>query len=161
LHFNNDILIYNILSKILFFNKTIKYKLAWLYYENKKYKKSIKILKYTKEIKSLYLLAMNYENINEYYLAIEIYSKIISGDIKERPDILYNRGALYMNIGSIDEAINDFNKCINYNEPDPKAYIALGIIFDERGEYDKAKEFFNKGNALDSTIKEYIPEKYK
>jgi tetratricopeptide (TPR) repeat protein len=157
----SDILIYNILSKILFFNKKIKRKLALLYYENKIYDKSINILKHLNDVESLYLLASNYENIKDENLAIKTYSKIILEDNRERPDILYNRGALYKNIGKYDEAIIDFNNCLKCNEPDPKAFIALGVIMDEIGEYEKAKELFKKGNKLDKSFKEYIPEKYK
>ena len=157
----NDILIYNILSKILFFNKKIKRKLSLLYYENKIYDKSINILKRLNDVESLYLLASNYENIKDENLAIKTYSKIIVEDNRERADILYNRGALYKNIGKYDEAIIDFNNCLKCNEPDPKAFIALGVIMDEIGEYEKAKELFKKGNKLDKSFKEYIPEKYK
>ena len=157
----NDIFIYNILSIILFFNKKIKYKLAWLYYENNKYKKSINILKHFNDIESLCLLASNYENMKNYSLAIKTYSKILLADSNERSDILYNRGALYKNIGKYDEAIMDFNNCLKCNRPDPKAFIALGVIMDEMGEYEKAKELFAKGNRLDKSFNEYIPEKYK
>jgi tetratricopeptide (TPR) repeat protein len=157
----NNILFLNILEKILFFNRNVKYRLAWVYYKNSNYKRSINILKKCNNIESNYLLANNYEQIKCYNEAIEIYTKILLADRKERPDILYNRGAMYKTIGKYDEAIIDFNGCINCNEPDPKAFYALGAIKDEMGEFEKAKEYFSLGISLDDSYKEYIPEKYK
>jgi len=43
------------------------------------------------------------------------------------------RGAIYKKLGMYDEAIKDFISCINCDKPDPKAYIALGVIKDESG----------------------------
>jgi tetratricopeptide (TPR) repeat protein len=157
----NDILLLNILSRIVFINKVFRYRLAWVYYEKNNFNKSIIVLKNSNDLESYYLLAMNYEQINKYNEAIEIYTKILLKDIKERPDILYNRGAIYKKIEKYNEAIIDFNNCINCNEPDPKAFIALGILKDEMGEYEEAKKLFIKGKSLDNSYEDYIPEKYK
>jgi tetratricopeptide (TPR) repeat protein len=157
----NNILFLNVLTKILFFKKTEQYKLAWIYYNNKYYNKSIKILKKLKNIESYFLLANNYEEIHDYEKAIDYYSKILLTDKNERPEILYNRGAKYKKIGKYDEAINDFIACINCKKPDPKAYIALGVIKDELHEYEEAKKYFEKGKSIDNSFDEYIPEKYK
>jgi tetratricopeptide (TPR) repeat protein len=161
LYRTNNVLILKLLSTILFFNKSIKYKLAWIFFENNNYIKSINLLKNYKDNESYYLLAMNYEQLKDYNNAIEIYTKILDTDKNERPDILYNRGAIYREIGKQEEAIMDFNKCIECKEPDSKAYIALGVIKDEIGEYKEAKELFIKGDSLDGSYKDYIPEKYK
>jgi tetratricopeptide (TPR) repeat protein len=156
-----DIVITKLLSKILFFNENLKYRLAWIYYKNNDYNKSIEALKNCSKSESYFLLANNYEQINEYDAAIKTYTQILQNTNNERPDILYNRGALYKKIGKYDEAIIDFNNCINCKEPDPKAYIALGVIKDEVGECEEARKLFIKGNALDNSYKEYISEKYK
>jgi tetratricopeptide (TPR) repeat protein len=161
LYKNDDVLIIKILSIILFFSRNINYKLAWIYFENNNYEKSMKILKKYKDNKSYYLLAMNYEQLNDYNNALKIYTKILNGDNNERPDILYNRGAMYKKIGNYENAIIDFHNCIKCKIPDPKAYIALGVIKDEMGEYDEAKKLFIIGNSIDESYKEYIPEKYK
>jgi tetratricopeptide (TPR) repeat protein len=157
----DDILFLKIFVKLLFFNKTVKYKLAWIYYKDGHYEKSINILKNCKDLELYYLLANNYEQIKCYNEAIEIYTKILLTDKKERPDILYNRGVMYREIGKYDKAIIDLNNCINCNKPDPKAFFALGVINDEMGKYEEAKEYFSQGLFLDDSYKEYIPEKYK
>jgi tetratricopeptide (TPR) repeat protein len=157
----NDFLFLKIYSKILFFRKTEQYNIAWIYYNKKNYKKSIKILKNIKNIESYFLLANNYEQIHEYEKAIDYYSKILLLDKNERPEILYNRGAKYKKIGKYDEAIVDFITCINCKKPDPKAYIALGVIKDELCEYEEAKEYFEKGKSIENSFDEYIPERYK
>jgi tetratricopeptide (TPR) repeat protein len=145
----------------MFLNEKYKYRLAFTYYENNYYHKSINILKKCKNMDSYYLLASNYERLNEYEKAIEIYTKILKNDPNERPDILYNRGELYDKIGKYNETINDFKDCIKCQKPDPKAYIALGVIKNEQGEYEEAKEYFLKGRELSKSYDEYIPDKYK
>jgi tetratricopeptide (TPR) repeat protein len=145
----------------LFFNENIKYRLAWIYYINSNYNKSIKILKNCSKKELYFLLANNYEQIGNYDMAIKIYTEILRKDNNERPDILYNRGAMYKKIGRYDEAIIDFNNCIKCRTPDAKAFIALGVIKDEIGEEDEARELFLKGNSIDSSYEEYIPSKYK
>jgi tetratricopeptide (TPR) repeat protein len=156
-----DVVITELLSKILFFNENLKYRAAWIHYKKSNYNKSIKILKNCSKNEAYFLLANNYEQLKEYDAAIEIYTKILHNEDNERPDILYNRGAKYKKIGKYDEAIIDFNNCIRCKKPDPKAYIALGVIKDEMGDYEEARELFAKGNLLDSSYKEYIPEKYE
>ena len=89
----------DILLKIFFLKKRINYRKAWVHYENKRYEESIEILKTLKGIKSLYLLAVNYEDSKNYDLAIETYTQIIALDKHERPDILYNRGTVYDIVG--------------------------------------------------------------
>jgi tetratricopeptide (TPR) repeat protein len=156
-----DFILTKLLSGILFFNKKLKYKMAWVYYENKKYHNAIKAVKNCSNNESYYLLANSYEKIEDYNMAIEMYTKILNNDINERPDILYNRGAKYKKLGKYEKAIDDFERCISCKEPDPKAFIAMGVIKDERGEYEEARKYFLKGDSLDSSYREYIPEKYK
>jgi tetratricopeptide (TPR) repeat protein len=157
-----DIAITKLLSKLFFFDEDVKRRLAWIYYKSyKNYDKSVKILKNCSKDESLFLLANNYEQLKEYDAAIEIYTKLLHNATNERPDILYNRGAMYRETGKYDEAIDDFKNCINCKEPDPKAYIALGVIKDEMGEYEEAKKLFEKGDMLDPSYKDYIPAKYK
>jgi tetratricopeptide (TPR) repeat protein len=158
---NNDVTFLIIASKLLFLNINYKYRLASIYNENKYYYKSIKIIKDCKNIDSYYLLANNYVQLNEYEKAIEMYTKILENDPNERPDILYNRGELYDRLGKYNETINDFKDCIKCQKPDPKAYIALGVIKNEQGEYEEAKEYFLKGRALSKSYDNYVPDKYK
>ena len=161
LYSNNDIILLMILSKILFFNEMYKYNLALMYYDEGNYYKSIKTLKICKKNHSYFLLANNYSQINEHEKAIELYTRILQNDTNERPDILYNRGELYDRVGKYNEAINDFMDCIKCQKPDPKAYIALGVLKNEQGEYEEAKKYFSIGKSLDSSYDEFIPEKYK
>jgi tetratricopeptide (TPR) repeat protein len=145
----------------MYFDKQYRYKLAYTYYNEGNYEKSIKTLKNCITLDEFYLLANNYEQINEYTKAIEVYSELLLKDANERPDILYNRGVMYRKMGKNIEAINDFNSCIKCKEPDAKVYFALGVINDELGKYDEAKELFIKGKSLGDAYNEYIPEKYK
>ena len=157
----DDVAYLRIMTKLLFFNESYKYNLAWKYYNEGNYNRSIKILKKCRSNNSYFLLANNYEQNNEYEKAIELYTKILLNDKNERSEILYNRGAKYKKLGKYDEAINDFIACINCQKPEPKAYIALGVIKDELGEYEEAKKYFLKGSSFDNMLDEYIPEKYK
>ena len=150
-----------LLAKATFFSNHFKYKLAWLYYDEDNCNMSLDILKNFKDNKSYYLIASNYEKLNEYTSAIEAYTKILTNDKLERPDILYNRGVLYKKTGNYDEAVKDLTNCIKCQKPDPKAYIALGVIKDELGYYEEAGEYFIKGRKLDGSFDEYIPKRYK
>jgi tetratricopeptide (TPR) repeat protein len=156
-----DVTITKLLSKIFFLNEDLKYRLAWIYYKNNENKKSIQVLKNCSKDKSFFLIANNYEQLKEYDAAIKIYTDMLYDANAEKPDILYNRGANYKKLGKYEEAIIDFEDCIKCKEPNPKAYIALGVIKDELGEYEEARELFAKGNALDNSYDEYIPERYK
>lgn len=160
LYFINDVLLLKILTIILFFNNKIKYKLAWIYFEDKKYHMAINILKNSRNVKLLYFLATIYEDTRDYNMAIIIYTKILCKDKNERPDILYNRGAIYENIGKSNESIIDFTNCIKCKKPDPKAFIALGSIKDKMGKYEEAEKLFKKGKEIDNSLEVYIPKKY-
>jgi len=159
-HINDNIYL-NILAFLLFFNKNYKYKLAWNYYNSNNYKKVLKKLKNLKTYDALYLLASTYEKVFEYNKAIEIYSNMLNDKKNEHLNILYNRGALYKKMGKYFEAMDDFATCINCQTPDPKSFIALGIIKHELGEFKEARIFFNKAKLIDKTLSSFIPNEYK
>lgn len=137
------------------------YYLAKIYNEKGQYSKTIELLSAYMEVNNknnsvIHLLGNTYDKIHKYDKAITAYTKLIEL-YPMNAFYLYNRGLDYYNMSMEREAINDFLLSIKLDPPDPKSYIMLGIIYNEKNEVLLAKEYFDKGIAIDSSLIEFVP----
>lgn len=86
------------------------------------------------------------------FVAIELYTKLIS--INPSPILFINRGVARMEINDRQGAIDDFDKAINMNPLDARAYINRGALMAERHHNEEALEDFTK--AIDINPQSHI-----
>ncbi len=63
-------------------------------------------------------------------------------------DNAYGEGASYLQLGSLDKAVEAFDRAINLNPDLADAYNAKGVIFTRRREYDEALKLYQKALTL-------------
>ena len=61
----------------------------------------------------------------------------VAGCAKQRGDVFYEKGQYY-------KAISDYNKAIEINPRDAKAYNNRGNAYQRKGQYDQAISDYNK-----------------
>lgn len=69
----------------------------------------------------------------------------------------YNEGVSFLNRYNYDDAVNSFNRAIMYDPKFIEPYIMLGTLFEEKKEYDKAIEYYEKSLLLDD---DFFPSTY-
>jgi protein O-GlcNAc transferase len=67
------------------------------------------------------------------------------------PDLRFTLGNALKDAGEVDAAIVEFNRCLQLHrkQPRPKYHRALGTIYLERRELDKAKHHYEQALALE------------
>jgi ATP-dependent Clp protease ATP-binding subunit ClpC len=88
---------------------------------------------------------------NNFIQAKTLYEKAILADA-EYPTPYYNLGILYKINNDINNAIKYLIKNIELDKDNVDAYINLGKIYDENGEYKKAYDNYNKALTLNSKL---------
>lgn len=112
------------------------------------------ILNLINEIKNRAKGSLNTKNYPE---AIQLYSKGI--EIKSNDSILYsNRSMCYLQIGKLNEALDDAEKSINYDNTYAKAYFRKGSALIALKNYTLAKEVFEEGLRLAPGDKSFISQ---
>jgi tetratricopeptide (TPR) repeat protein len=79
------------------------------------------------------------------------YLRIVNGWIAEDPEnssAYFSRHFGWMNVGEPRRALEDLNKVIEL-EPTPISFLSRGQVYRHLGEYDKALEDFDRGEASD------------
>ena len=66
----------------------------------------------------------------------------------QRADLVAALGESYFMAGKVDKAIEQFNKLVNL-EHSARSYSFLGLSYRNLGRFDEAKQYFEKGLALD------------
>lgn len=134
------------------------------------------------EALKIYNKAMNYADVNQPYaphlfyrrltclMQLKRYEEAITAanqalnQYPKSTDFEYLKGTIYFECSRLTLAIDSFNKCIEMGEPPSylkflsdccsfKPYIALGEIYENVSDYDKAIDFYNK--ALNSNKDAY------
>lgn len=82
-----------------------------------------------------------------YELAIEYENKQI--EVNPGSYVHVNRGLMYLDNAEFDNAINDFEKAIEFEPNDIYAYNNIAYTFKRQCEYEKAVEMYKKGLELD------------
>ncbi|MGA1871112.1 MAG: sulfatase-like hydrolase/transferase [bacterium] len=92
-------------------------------------------------------LAFTYSALNEGDRAIEELEKILESD-PDRIDVHLMLGAIYRRLSKNDAAEKKFKEILALDTEELYAYEALGSIFYNKGEYDKALDYFMKGAVI-------------
>jgi len=127
-------------------------KLGQLYYEYKKYKRSITYFQQSitfKKNKYTYNnLGLCYYHLRKYNEAIYNFSKAIKLDQKFF-QAYNNRGVSYYKKKEYNRAIQNFNKVLILTGKDYNAYFNRGLVYIEKNEYQKAIYDFTKATLID------------
>ncbi|HKI77641.1 MAG TPA: tetratricopeptide repeat protein [Ignavibacteriaceae bacterium] len=74
--------------------------------------------------------------------ALPLYEKILKVDPK-RADIHFSLTYIYYSQGNLDKAEEETKLILLYNKKDPQAFYNLGAISATRGNFEKAKKYWN------------------
>ncbi|MFY9892665.1 MAG: hypothetical protein WAK63_00840 [Xanthobacteraceae bacterium] len=69
-------------------------------------------------------------------------------DNPENPPAYFDRHFAWMKIGEPRRALEDLNKVIEL-KPDMVSFLSRGEVYRHMGEYEKAREDFDRGEAID------------
>lgn len=83
----------------------------------------------------------------DFATAIDYFSMALA-QLPADPDLLILRGESYMRTGKYEEALADFNRCINLNPSDPFVYNFRAYIYGQRGQFDLARKDLEKAVEL-------------
>ena len=96
-------------------------------------------------IKSLY---ENHRNLGQYDKAINILKNLYDMD-PENSSYLIDMGELYLHgYNNIDSAITHFNKALNLNPDNPRAYVGLGLSYEKKDDYENAVTMYAKASEV-------------
>jgi tetratricopeptide (TPR) repeat protein len=79
------------------------------------------------------------------------YLRIVNSWIEENPEnahALFERHFAWMKIGEPRKALEDLNKVVELN-PDMSAFFSRGLVRRHLGEYEQARDNFDRGEAID------------
>jgi tetratricopeptide (TPR) repeat protein len=79
------------------------------------------------------------------------YLEIVDGWLRKNPNdshAYFGRHVAWMNIGEPGRALEDLNKVIEL-DPEPVAFRSRGEVYRHIGEYEKALQDFDRGEAID------------
>ncbi|MCM8832932.1 MAG: tetratricopeptide repeat protein, partial [Candidatus Omnitrophica bacterium] len=152
---NNEVKFYEKTLKLGFENEKIYYNIGVIKYRNKDYENALniflKVEPHFKNKKKIYTaIAGCYANLKKTDLAIEFYNKILELD-PYNPYALCSLATIYYNERKkdISEILNILKTCIEKNPLYRQAYVALGRIFYENGNYQKSIDFLKIAISLD------------
>ena len=95
--------------------------------------------------------------------AIDFYNKVISID-KNNSDAYFNKGLVYASIKDYDNSIKCFEKVIELSPDYPYAYYSIGLAYEQKGNKDKALEYYYLYTGLEqnetmlNTVKQKIKD---
>ena len=88
---------------------------------------------------------VSYERNGEYDKAIADATLNIETDPREAAEGYFNRGFAYKKKGEIEKALNDYNTAIKLKPTYIDPHTNRGVIFVQRGEYDRAVTLAERG----------------
>jgi tetratricopeptide (TPR) repeat protein len=90
-------------------------------------------------------MARNLRTDNNLLKAMSFYKKAYALDIgKHDIELLMDMALLYDELGLSTEAENKYFEIIKLDEDEARAYYGLAIIYDDKDELEKAKEYYEK-----------------
>ena len=137
-------------NKETFFNNKSKvFQLACYYEKAKNFTKAVEKFKRVLSLEknnteALLHIGFIYKSCKEYVKAFKCFNKIIANE-PNNPHAYYGLGKLFQVMNNRDnEAIQNFNKCVEIDPNYYKAEIQLGVLFLKIKDYDKSLEFLKK-----------------
>ena len=137
-------------NKETFFNNKSKvFQLACYYEKAKNFTKAVEQFKRVLSLEknnteALLHIGFIYKSCKEYIKAFKCFNKIISNE-PNNPHAYYGLGKLFQVMNNRDdEAIKNYNKCVEIDPKYYKAEIQLGVLFLKTKDYDKSLQFLKK-----------------
>lgn len=96
------------------------------------------------------LMEDNYEEV----VNIATHALELSGDIEAT--ILFQRSYAYIEMNQIDQAIEDLENSIEYDDALPEAYYNLALLYYNMGESDKAEEMVETAYEMNPDDEDFI-----
>lgn len=140
-----------------FTNKSKVFQLACYYEKGKNFTKAVEqfkrvILLDKNNTEALLHIGFIYKSCKEYVKAFKCFNKIISNE-PNNPHAYYGLGKLFQLMNNRDnEAIQNYNKCVEIDPNYLKAKIQLGILFLKIKDYDKSLDILLKVYEADKEI---------
>ena len=142
-------------NKESFFNNKSKvFQLACYFEKSKNFTKAVeqfkKVLALDKNnTEALLHIGFIYKSCKEYVKAFKCFNKIISNE-PNNPHAYYGLGKLFQLMNNRDEeAIQNYNKCVEIDPNYSKAKIQLGVLFLKTKNYDKSLEILRKAYEVE------------
>ncbi len=103
------------------------------------------------------LIIIKYYKKPDFFSTDKVKSQLVGSEVKGLPDLKTSnlsieRGKKSFYKGDFNNAISEFENVVESDAPDEEKSIALtymGIIYDDRGEYDKAIEYYQRALKYD------------
>ena len=80
------------------------------------------------------------------------YLSVVNGWIRDdsaNTDAIFSRHFVWMHVGMPDRALADLNNVIEHeSEPDVMSLLSRGLVYRRMGQYEKALEDFDRGEAI-------------
>ena len=136
-------------KEIFFNNKSKVFQLACYYEKAKNFTKAVEQFKRVLSLEknnteALLHIGFIYKSCKEYVKAFKCFNKIISNE-PNNPHAYYGLGKLFQVMNNRDdEAIKNYNKCVEIDPKYYKAEIQLGVLFLKTKDYDKSLQFLKK-----------------
>ena len=102
------------------------------------------------EYQNLSILARFYESREEWELAEKTYLQAADFSTMEDTGPLVNLGAYYARRKSYDQAISQYEAILKKNPEYLAAYMALGTIYDQQNDNEKAEAYYRKALEIKS-----------
>jgi tetratricopeptide (TPR) repeat protein len=67
----------------------------------------------------------------------------------DNPDLLYNLGLCYVDLGQLDRGIELLNRCLELAPRHSHAFVALGIAYQKKDDLAQAREATSRALAID------------
>lgn len=120
-------------------------------YEIEDLQESLKKSKYWADPDIYYKIGFYYYTFENYNAAIKNFKKALNLNLKQKNAYFY-MGVSYMMVGELDEAIKQLNESIVQNEKKAESFYNIGWIWDEKGNYEKAIEFYERSLEIKSGV---------
>lgn len=140
-----------------FNNKSKVFQLACYYEKAKNFTKAVEqfkrvLLLEKNNTEALLHIGFIYKSCKEYVKSFKCFNKIISNE-PNNPHAYYGLGKLFQIMNNRDnEAIQNYNKCVEIDPNYSKAKIQLGVLFLKTKNYDKSLEILMKVYEVEKNI---------
>lgn len=124
--------------------------LATLYYDN-----AIRLD--TTDVQAWFAKAFYLHQLDSFSTARNIYERIITQD-ETYLDAYFNLGLLFLGHDSLDLAEHRFYQLTQLDLQNPRGYYYCGQVWKEKGDAQKAKDYFRQAASLDAKYKDALKQ---